>query len=308
MPAVIHLTCRGSQLGGCTSGTSMGENGPMLSLSENLDYQAGYAVTRTGGARRPLAFLTSTMLAGAFIGLADVFMFAAAGPFKMAHSPWAPLIGGAVFGLGLILCVFAGAELATSAMMTFIIGGAKHTITWARGAGILTFMLLGNLLGSIVLAFLVYLSGIAAEGTDAGGYLASAVLNKGSHYSSVELFARGILCNILVCLAIWCVTRAKTEGAKIVLMAWCMAAFVACGFEHVVANMTTFALGIFHGVEGATFATAARNLLLVGAGNIVGGGLFVAAAYLLARGVEDGAAEARVELAAARAQREVQPA
>lgn len=280
----------------------------MLSLSETLDYQAGYAVTRTGGARRPLAFLSSTMLAGAFIGLADVFMLAAAGPFKVAHNPWAPLIGGAVFGLGLILCVFAGAELATSAMMTFVIGGAKHTITWARGAGLLAFMLLGNLLGSILLAFLVYLSGIAAEGTDAGGYLASAVLNKGSHYSNMELFARGILCNILVCLAMWCVTRAKTEGAKIVLMAWRMAAFVACGFEHVVANMTTFSLGLFHGVEGATLAAAARNLLLVGAGNIVGGGLFVAAAYLLARGVEDGAAEARAELAAARAQSEAQPA
>lgn len=264
----------------------------MLTISENLDYQSVYAVTRTGGAAKPWAFLVSSMLGGAYIGIADVFMMAAAGPLKAEHSPWAPLIGGTVFGIGLILCVFAGGELATSAMMTFTIGAAKRTITWVKGAGVLFAMLGGNLVGSIVFAGLVFGSGIAKEGTGAGRMLALMIEGKG-HYGAGELFFRGILCNILVCLAIWIVTRSSSEMTKIIAMAWCLAAFVGSGFEHVVANMTTFSLGIMHGVEGATLGAMARNLALVGAGNIVGGALFVAAAYLAMRPTEDAAAEAR---------------
>ncbi|MGK2349084.1 formate/nitrite transporter family protein [Actinomyces sp. W5033] len=114
----------------------------MLSLTQNIDYHAGYAVTRTGEARRPLPFLVSSMLGGAFIGLADVFMFTAAGPFRQAGDPWFPLVSGAVFGMGLILCVFAGGELATSAMMVFTVGAVRRTISWARAGGVL--MLIGR--------------------------------------------------------------------------------------------------------------------------------------------------------------------
>ena len=267
----------------------------MLTVTQNVEYQGGYAVTRTGGARKPFPFLISTMLAGAYIGIADVFMFTAAGPMKEAGDPWAPLVGGLVFGIGLILCVFAGGELATSAMMTFTIGGARKSITWAKGVGVLLFMLVGNLLGSIVLAYLVHLSGVLGPETAGGAMLAAAVLNKGSHYTAIQLFARGIMCNVLVCLAIWCVTRSTSEVAKMIAMAWCLVAFVTSGFEHVVANMTTFALGIFEGVDGGTLAAAARNILIVGAGNIVGGAVFVALAYLAAHKIEAGAAEARAE-------------
>ncbi|MDC4233957.1 formate/nitrite transporter family protein [Actinomyces sp. B33] len=269
----------------------------MRSLTANLDYQSVYAVTRTGGQRRPLGFLVASMLGGAYIGLADIFMIAAAGPLKAAHSPWAPLINGAVFGIGLILCVFAGGELATSAMMTYTIGAVRRSITWARAAGGLLLMLGGNLVGSVALAGLVRGSGIAKAGTDPGTALAMMIEGKG-HYGASELFFRGILCNILVCLAIWCVTRTDNEMTKIVAMAWCLAAFVGSGFEHVVANMTTFSLGIMHGVDGATLVAMARNLLLVGAGNIVGGAVFVAAAYLVSSTTEDGAAEAKAEYAA----------
>lgn len=264
----------------------------MLTISENLDHQSVYAVTRTGGTRRPWAFLVSSMLGGAYIGIADVFMMAAAGPLRVEGSPWAPLVGGAVFGIGLVLCVFAGGELATSAMMVFTIGAARRRITWMRGVLVLALMLVGNLLGSIVFAGLVYASGIAKAGSGAGEMLALMIEGKG-HYGAAELFFRGILCNILVCLAIWMVTRTSNDVVKIIAMAWCLAAFVGSGFEHVVANMTTFSLGIMHGVEGATLGAMGRNLLLVGAGNLVGGAFFVAAAYLAVRPVEDGAGEAR---------------
>lgn len=270
----------------------------MLTVTQNVDYHRGYAVARAGGVRKPLAFLISTMLAGAYIGIADVFMFTAAGPMKAAGDPWAPLISGLVFGIGLILCVFAGGELATSAMMTFTIGGARKSISWGTGVGVLAFMLVGNLLGSIVVAGIVHLTGVLGPDTAGGAMLAAAVLNKGSHYTALQLFTRGIMCNVLVCLAIWCVTRSESEVGKMIAMAWCLAAFVTSGFEHVVANMTTFSLGIFAGLDGGTLGAAARNLLIVGAGNIVGGAVFVALAYLAAHRIEDGAAQARAELAA----------
>ncbi|WP_167202632.1 formate/nitrite transporter family protein [Actinomyces respiraculi] len=268
----------------------------MLSLTQNIDYHADYAVTRTGEARRPLPFLVSSMLGGAFIGLADVFMFTAAGPLREAHDPWFSLVSGAVFGMGLILCVFAGGELATSAMMVFTVGAVRQTITWVRAGGVLLFMLLGNLLGAIVLSLLVHWAGVVEPGTAAGAFVEYAVHHKGVDYSVLEMLARGILCNILVCLAIWWATRSTSEGSKIVAMAWCMAAFVTSGFEHVVANMTTFSLGMFEGYEAATLAHAARNLLVVGLGNVVGGAIFVGCAYLVAHKTEVGADEARVEV------------
>lgn len=266
----------------------------MLTISENLDYQNTYAVTRYGGTRRPAAFLFASILGGAFIGLADVFMMAAAGPLKEAGSPWTPLIAGSVFGIGLILCVFAGGELATSAMMTFTIGAWNRAITWVRGAGALAFMLLGNLAGSIILAALVRATGVANEGGAINSFLVGMIAGK-THHTNTELFFRGIMCNILVCLAIWVVTRTTSEVGKMIVMTWCLAAFVAAGFEHVVANMTSFSLAILQGVEGATLVSMGRNLLLVGLGNIVGGAVFVAGAYLASRRIEEGAAEARAE-------------
>jgi nitrite transporter NirC len=97
--------------------------------------------------------------------------------------------------------------------------------------------------------------------------------------SYTALFFRGVLCNFLVCLAVWTGTRTKSDGAKIALIFWCLLAFVGSGFEHVVANMTTFSLGMFYHVPGATALAFGRNLLFVGLGNLVGGALLVGAAY-----------------------------
>lgn len=156
-------------------------------------------------------------------------------------------------------------------------------------------MLLGNLLGAVVLSLLVHWAGVVEPGTAAGAFVEYAVHHKGIDYSVPEMLTRGILCNILVCLAIWWATRSTSEGSKIIAMAWCMAAFVTSGFEHVVVNMTTFSLGLLEGYEAATLVNAARNLLVVGLGNIIGGAVFVGCAYLVAHKAEAGAEEARAE-------------
>ena len=97
--------------------------------------------------------------------------------------------------------------------------------------------------------------------------------------SPLELFVRGILCNTLVCLGIWMCARLTTDGPKLVVIFWALLAFVASGFEHVVANMTTYTLGLMEGDPNATWALFGSNVLWVGLGNLVGGAVVVGMAY-----------------------------
>jgi len=96
----------------------------------------------------------------------------------------------------------------------------------------------------------------------------------------LELFMRGILCNTLVCLAIWCSMKLKEETAKLIMIFWCLFAFITSGFEHSVANMTLLSISLFipH-PETVSWAGLAANLVPVTLGNIVGGMLFVGIAY-----------------------------
>ena len=96
----------------------------------------------------------------------------------------------------------------------------------------------------------------------------------------LALLCRATLCNWLVCLAIWLPSRLASDSAKIIGMAWCLLAFVAPGFEHSVANMTVFSLGLLDPTPAGTLGGAAYNLLWVTVGNIIGGGVLVAGAYL----------------------------
>lgn len=258
----------------------------MLNLRENLLLQTNAAHHKVSGARHFLPYLVAAALAGMFIGLADVFMMTASAPLQLVNSPWTTLIQGAVFGLGLILVVFAGGELATSAMMILPVGVLRKKVEFAQAAVTFVLMLIGNFLGSLLTAALVLGSGIMLPDTKVGKMLEFVVASK-AHKTNSELFFRAILCNILVCLAIWSIGRMENEVAKMVIMAWGMAAFVTSGFEHVVANMTTFMLGVLHGVSAATWVEVCRNLSIVLAGNIIGGGLFIGVAYLIAAKTED---------------------
>jgi nitrite transporter len=99
-----------------------------------------------------------------------------------------------------------------------------------------------------------------------------------------ELFFRGVLCNALVCLAVWMGLRTKDETARLVLIFWCLFAFIGAGFEHSVANMTLLGMAVLvpHDPSLVSWAGFARNLLPVTLGNVVGGAVFVAGAYWFA--------------------------
>lgn len=223
------------------------------------------------------------MFAGAFIGIAVVLMVSTAGPFVEIGHPAAKLVGGAVFGIALTLVVYAGGDLSTSGMMVFTQGVMTRNIGWLRGAGSLLFSFFGNMLGSMVLAILVVWSGVLISNGAAGQMLAD-MLDAKAHESALELFARAILCNVLVCLGIWSCGRLKSESAKAIILFWVLLAFIASGFEHVVANMTTFSIGLFAGMPETNWLEFGRNMLIVGTGNLVGGGLVVGFGMAVASG------------------------
>jgi nitrite transporter NirC len=250
----------------------------VLSIPEAVDAQAAAARHKVELTATPGLFLVRTMLAGAYIGIGVLIMATAGGPLAVAGSPFTPLVQGLVFGVALTVVLVAGAELATSAMMILTQGALRGAVAWGRAGVTLLACLVGNLVGAMLFAFLVHVSGVLAPGTPGGSVLAAMVEHK-AHETSVQLVVRGILCNLLVCLAVWCAARLRSEGARITVVFACVMVFITSGFEHVVANMTTFSLGLYGGLPGATVAEMARNIALVGLGNLVGGAVLVGAAY-----------------------------
>ncbi len=255
----------------------------MLNMSETMDYQVNYAATKVAGTRRPIAYLVQSALAGSYIGIAVVLMVSAAGGLFVSGSPWTKLVSGLVFGVALTLVFAAGGELATSNMMTLTQGAIGRTVGWRPAAGTLAFSFAGNLVGAFIFAFMVHASGVLAPETPAGKMLAGMLAAKADEPSG-QLFWRGVLCNMLVCLAMWSAARLRSEGAQLFVIFWCLLAFITSGFEHVVANMTTFSLGLLAGLPGATLAEFGHNLLFVGLGNLVGGAIVVGVAYAVVAG------------------------
>jgi nitrite transporter NirC len=255
-----------------------------IPVSDALADQGQVALSKVDDLREPGRYLVSSMLAGAYIGVAVVLLLAVTGPLQAVSSPWTKLIQGLVFGIALTLVVFAGAELSTGNMMTMVQGAAARRHGLGGAIAVILGSFVGNLIGSVLFAWIVHASGVLDSGAKPGyaapalALLAGVIKIKAAESGSA-LFFRGVLCNFLVCLAVWMAARTKSDGAKLMVIFWCLLAFIGSGFEHVVANMTIYSLGLFEHVKGATVGAFANNLLLVGLGNLVGGGLLVGAAY-----------------------------
>ncbi|MBD7919754.1 formate/nitrite transporter family protein [Cellulomonas sp. Sa3CUA2] len=250
----------------------------MLTIPAAVAAHADAAAHKVDLTRTPGLFLVRTALAGAYIGIGVLIMVTAGGPLVAAGSPWAPLVNGAVFGIALTIVLVAGGELATSAMMILTQGAMLGRIGWGRAGLTLVACLAGNLLGAMAFAALLHVSGVLAPGTAGGSTIAGMIEHK-AEATTLQLVVRGVLCNVLVCLAVWCWARLTSETARIVAVFACVLVFITSGFEHVVANMTTFSLGLYAGLPHATVAEFARNVAAVGLGNTIGGALLVGAAY-----------------------------
>jgi formate/nitrite transporter len=220
------------------------------------------------------------ILAGAFIGLGALYSVLVLSDASLGFAA-SRVLGGVVFSLGLLLVVVAGAELFT--------GNNLLAMAWADGCmstrDVLTnwvVVCLANFAGALGLAMMVYLSGHTQMngGAVAKTYLAIAQA-KGS-LSLAEAFFRGMLCNVLVCMAVWMTLAGRSVTDKFIAIVLPISAFVAAGFEHSIANMYLLPLaqmlkaGAGQPVE---YAWLWRNLVPVIAGNLVGGSVLVALVY-----------------------------
>ena len=230
-------------------------------------------------ARLPLVpMLTLAVLAGAFIALGGAAYTMTMTGVDPGFGP-ARLLGGVVFSLGLILVVVGGAELFTgNALM--VMAAVDRLITPGALFRNWAVVYVGNFAGATGLAVLVFLSGIL---DGAMGGTAAAIAEGKAGLGLIEAFARGILCNALVCLAVWLAMAARTVTGKILAILWPISGFVLLGFEHSVANMYLFPQGILAGAQVDADGVLS-NLVVVTAGNIIGGGGGVALAYWLAYG------------------------
>ncbi len=233
------------------------------------------------------------VLAGAFIAFGG--MYYTTTMTGLGDAPFGPMrmLGGIAFSLGLVLVIVAGAELFT--------GNNLITMAWARGHisgrqlllnGVVVYS--GNLVGSLGMVVLVYLSGYLGGDHNQVGATAIKIAHAKVNKDFLSAFASGILCNTLVCLTVWMCFAARSITAKILIILFPISAFVALGFEHCVANMYLIPIGIIASldpliVEAAGMSSAEfshldfngflGNLLPVTLGNMVGGAGFVALVY-----------------------------
>lgn len=173
----------------------------------------------------------------------------------------------------------AGAELFTGNNFTMSAASIKGEVSWGKTIKVWIVCYLGNLLGSVVTAGIFMMTGLM-NGQEVGTFLRSAAVAKVSA-APMELFAKAILCNICVCLAVWCSIKMKTETGKIMMAILGVMTFVTSGYEHSVANMTFFTIGLLDPGTAITIGGVLYNLLIVTAGNMLGGILFVALPYYL---------------------------
>src|SRR4051794_24081968 len=253
-----------------------------IPVPQALDDSAVLAEAKAQQVRRLPRYLVNAAFAGAFVGVAVVLLLSVAGPLAAGKSSATKLVQGSVFGIALTLVVFAGAELFTGNVMYMLQGLAAGTVSAGELAAVWVASLFGNLIGSLGFAAMVNAGGTMASGATPGKLgpgeaLVKSIVDSKNAATGGQLFWRSVLCNALVCLALWMAGRTRSDAAKLLVLWWALFAFIASGFEHSIANMTIFGLGIFEG--HANWGDLFRNLAWTVPGNIVGGGLLIGLGY-----------------------------
>lgn len=230
------------------------------------------------------------MLAGAFIALGAIFYTFVVHDSTLSTG-LTQLLGGLVFCLGLVLVIIAGAELFTGnnlIVMAYVSGDIKLSELLRNWI----IVYLGNFTGALVMVLLIYLSNHWSSGEV--GTKALMIANKKVSMPFMEALTKGILCNILVCLAVWLCFAGRSVADKIMAILFPITAFVALGFEHSVANMYFIPAGLLLSSDAGVISPLVQvtdfsrltlsgflinNLLPVTIGNIIGGGFFVGFVY-----------------------------
>lgn len=220
-------------------------------------------------------YIMISLLGGLFVGLGVMLLYTVGGILDHSNFGGTKIIMGISFGVALSLVMMAGVDLFTSNSLVMTIGALYKKVTILDMAKILVASYIGNVLGSIIGAF-VYVQSNAAT-----SYVTEYIIHSAETKMSTgasDLFFKGILCNILVCLAAWCTYKLKSESAKLIMIFWCLYTFITAGFEHSIANMTLFSMSLMmpHAGTLVSLSGAVHNLLWVSLGNFIGGTVFLA--------------------------------
>ncbi len=260
---------------------------PISLLDAYAPAQIALRVREVGVTKATMPVLTMfalAILAGAFIALGSLFFTITMTTGTTGQPPAFGLMrlaGGLTFSLGLILVVVGGAELFT--------GNNLIAMAWASGRVTTQqvmrnwgWVYLGNLVGAVGTAALVWLAGVHRMSDGAVGETMVQFARSKISLDPVSALARGVLCNVLVCLAVWLCMGARSVTDKVLAILFPISAFVACGFEHSVANMYFLPIGVALAAGTSaplSVADAVSTLALVTLGNILGGTILVALVY-----------------------------
>ena len=225
----------------------------------------------------PLGYFVSALVAGMFISFGSFVAFVLGSVISAGDAAsWTKLAQAFALASALSLVVMAGAELFTGNNLVLGAAAMRKKVTWGDACKLWLFCWVGNWIGSLLSVVVFKLTGIPTG--DTGAYFGTIAQGKVG-LAPVDLLTRAILCNILVCLAVWCGTKLKTESGKLIMIFWCILVFMVCGFEHSIANMSIEGVALLNGdiaIGGYLY-----SVILATIGNMIGGVVFVALPYHL---------------------------
>lgn len=253
-------------------------------FSETLDKLCNGAIAKKNLLEESRGkYFVASIMAGVYVGLGTFLLLTVAGLTSSMGGHFRIFIGLA-FGVALSLVIMAGSELFTGNNLIMAAGAANKKVSWKDAGNVWLLSYLGNFAGSILVAVVFYLSGAWEAPHASVGAFIIGISKLKMGFSVTSLIFRGILCNILVCLAVLCAVKMKSESGKLIMIFWCLFAFITSGYEHSIANMSIFVAGLMLDHGGAiSIGGAFYNLAWVTLGNFIGGSLLGLTYYYLGR-------------------------
>lgn len=228
-------------------------------------------------------YMMRSIMAGFYIVVATILSNMTAAVLLQTFPQWGKLLSSFLFAIAIILVVFMGVELFTGNNFVMAMGFYKKKVSAKDVIKVWCLSYIGNFIGSFILASLFIYSGVSHGILTE--YYNSFIYTK-LDVSAVQLIIRGMMCNFLVCLAVFTGTRLKSESGKLIVMFFVIMTFVLAGFEHCVANMGTFSIGyLLLGNIGT--ASVIKSMIFVTAGNILGGAVLFGLSLYVSNGKDD---------------------
>jgi formate/nitrite transporter len=238
---------------------SLGDLTPSQTANKLIEWSIAKAIISTD------RLIVLGFLAGVLIAFGGAFFTAVMSELSLTHGP-SRLLGGFAFSAGLLLVCISGAELSTGNCM-LLSAWVNRQLSFHEVKRNLLISYPANAAGALVLALLIAASGVLQTGH---GRIAAAVAEAKLNLSFGQAFVRGILCNALVCVAVWTTLAGRTIPSKLAGLILPISAFITLGFEHSIANLYLVPAGLLAGAAGSLGA-AVTNLIAVTLGNLVGG-------------------------------------